>query len=134
MIGKNAVVEVDGAAFWLSPNGFFMFDGTVKSLPCSVEDFVYDNFDTTKGQQVTAGINNLFTEVRYYPSASASYNDKYVVFNYGEPMKGGVWYTVLKQEQVGLMQLYIQNLLQLNTMHQATYVSSSSWSRWFRSN
>jgi hypothetical protein len=94
LIGKNAVVEVDGAAFWLSPNGFFMFDGTVKSLPCSVEDFVYDNFDTTKGQQVVAGINNLFTEVIwYYPSAGASYNDKYVVFNYGEPMRGGVWYT-----------------------------------------
>ncbi len=94
LIGKNAVVEIDGAAFWLSPKGFFLFDGTVKSLPCSVEDFVYDNFDTTKGQQVVAGINNLFTEVIwYYPSAGASYNDKYVVFNYGEPMKGGVWYT-----------------------------------------
>ena len=94
LIGKNAVVEEDGAAFWLSANGFFMFDGTVKSLPCSVEDFVYDNFDTTKGQQVTAGINNLFTEVIwYYPSAGSSYNDKYVVFNYGEPMRGGVWYT-----------------------------------------
>ena len=94
LIGKNAVVEVDGAAFWLSPNGFFLFDGTVKSLPCSVEDFVYDNFDTTKGQQVIAGINNLYTEVIwYYPSSGASYNDKYVVFNYGEPIKGGVWYT-----------------------------------------
>ena len=44
LIGKNAVVEIDGAAFWLSPNGFFMFDGTVKSLPCSVEDFVFDDF------------------------------------------------------------------------------------------
>ena len=94
LIGKNAVVEIDGAAFWLSANGFFMFDGTVKSLPCSVEDFVFDDFDTTKGQQVAAGINNLFTEVVwYYPSSSSSFNDKYVVFNYGEPMKGGVWYT-----------------------------------------
>ena len=94
LIGKNAVVEIDGAAFWLSPNGFFMFDGTVKSLPCSVEDFVFDDFDTTKGQQVAAGINNLFTEVVwYYPSQGSSFNDKYVVFNYGEPMKGGVWYT-----------------------------------------
>jgi len=94
LIGKNAVVEIDGSAFWLSPNGFFMFDGTVKSLPCSVEDFVYDNFDTTKGQQVAAGINNLFTEVIwYYPSEGSSFNDKYVVFNYGERMKGGVWYT-----------------------------------------
>ena len=93
LIGKNAAVEIDGTAFWMSPNGFFMFDGTVKSLPCSVEDFVYDSADTTKGQQVNAGLNNQFTEVVwYYPSTGSDYNDKYVVFNYGEPMKGGVWY------------------------------------------
>jgi hypothetical protein len=94
LIGKNAAVEIDGSAFWMSPNGFFMFDGTVKSLPCTVEDFVYDSADTTKGQQITAGLNNLFTEVVwYYPSTGSDYNDKYVVFNYGETMKGGVWYT-----------------------------------------
>ena len=93
LIGKNAAIEIDGVAFWMSPNGFFMFDGTVKSLPCSVEDFVYDSIDTTKGQQVTAGLNNLFTEVTwYYPSTNSEYNNKYVVFNYGEKMKGGVWY------------------------------------------
>ena len=93
LIGKNAAVEIDGAAFWMSPNGFFMFDGTVKSLPCSVEDYVYDQADTTKGQQICAGINNLFTEVVwYYPSQGSDYNDQYVVFNYGEPMRGGVWY------------------------------------------
>ena len=93
LIGKNAAVEIDGVAFWMSPNGFFMFDGTVKSLPCSVEDYVYDQIDTTKGQQIYAGINNLFTEVIwYYPTTSSEYNDQYVVFNYGEAMKGGVWY------------------------------------------
>ena len=93
LIGKNAAIEIDGVAFWMSSNGFFMFDGTVKSLPCSVEDYVYDQADTTKGQQVYAGINNLFTEVVwYYPSTSSEYNDQYVVFNYGQAMKGGVWY------------------------------------------
>jgi len=93
LIGKNAAVEIDGAAFWMSPNGFFMFDGTVKSLPCTVEDYVYDQADTTKGQQICAGLNNQFTEVVwYYPSTNSAYNDQYVVFNYGEAMKGGVWY------------------------------------------
>ena len=96
LIGQNACCEIDGVAYWLSNNGFFAFDGTVNSLPCAVEDYVYDNFDTTKGQQVAAGINNLFTEVVwYYPSSGSTYNDKYVVFNYGEskqvPM--GNWYT-----------------------------------------
>jgi hypothetical protein len=94
LIGKNAAVEIDGVAFWLSNNGFFMFDGTVKSLPCSVEDFVFDQLDTTKGQQIYAGLNNLYTEVVwYYPSQGSDYNDQYVIFNYGEQMKGGVWYT-----------------------------------------
>src|SRR5210317_1792888 len=93
LIGKNAAIEIDGAAFWLSNNGFFAFDGTVKSLPCSVEDYVYDQADTTKGQQIYAGLNNQFTEVVwYYPSTGSEYNDQYVIFNYGEAMKGGVWY------------------------------------------
>ena len=90
LIGKNAVVEQDGVAYWISNNGFFLYDGTVKSLPCSVEDFVYDNFDTTKGQQVYAGLNNLYTEIIwYYPTQGADFNDAYVVYNYGER----VWYT-----------------------------------------
>ena len=96
LIGQNAVVEIDGVAYWVGNNGFFSFDGTVNNLPCSVEDYVFDDFDTTKGQQVCAGINNLFTEVVWwYPTANATYNDRYVVFNYGEsvnvPM--GNWYT-----------------------------------------
>jgi len=93
LIGKNAAVEIDGIAYWMSNNGFFAFDGTVKSLPCTVEDYVYDQADTTKGQQIYAGLNNQFTEVTwYYPSQGSDYNDQYVVFNYGEPLQGGVWY------------------------------------------
>ena len=93
LIGKNAAVEIDGVAYWMSTNGFFAFDGTVKSLPCTVEDYVYDQADTTKGQQVYAGLNNQFTEVTwYYTSQGSDYNDQYVVFNYGEPLQGGVWY------------------------------------------
>ena len=97
LIGKNAAVEIDGVAFWMSNNGFFMYDGTVKSLACSVEDYVYDQADTTKGQQVYAGLNNQFTEVTwYYPSTNSEYNDQYVVYNYGEgsgkQIPEGVWY------------------------------------------
>jgi hypothetical protein len=100
LIGMNAVVEIDGVAYWMSNKGFFLFDGTVKSLSCSIEDYVYDDIDTTKGQQICAAINNLFTEVVwYYPTEGASYNDRYAVYNYGESVgtaqgkiPGGVWY------------------------------------------
>ena len=97
LIGQNAAIEIDGVAYWMGNNGFFSFDGTVNTLPCSVEDFVYDNADTTKGQQINAGINNLFTEVVWwYPTAGSDFNNRYVVYNYGQnnaqlPM--GNWYT-----------------------------------------
>ena len=93
LIGKNAAVEVDGVAYWMSPNGFFLYDGTVKTLPCSVEDYVYDQLDITKGQQVNAGLNNLFGEVTwYYPTTSSTYNDQYVIYNYGESRQLPIWY------------------------------------------
>jgi hypothetical protein len=96
LIGKNAAVEIDGIAYWMSNNGFFAFDGTVKSLPCGVEDYVYDDIDTTKGQQINAGLNNLFTEVTWwYPTTGSDFNNRYVSYNYGETMKlpAGNWYT-----------------------------------------
>ena len=103
LIGQNACCEIDGVAYWMGNNGFFSFDGTVNSLSCSVEDYVYGDFDTTKGQQVTAGINNLFTEVIwYYPSSGETYNDRYVVFNYGEKtqLPTGVWYTGINTNSI----------------------------------
>ena len=97
LIGKNAAIEIDGVAYWMGSNGFFSFDGTVNTLPCSVEDYVYDDVDTTKGQQVCAGINNLFTEVTWwYPTSGSDFNNRYVVYNYGtvnNPLPMGNWYT-----------------------------------------
>ena len=97
LIGKSAAVEIDGVAYWMSNNGFFLFDGTVKSLPCSVEDFVYDDIDLTKGQQITAGVNNLFTEIIWwYPTSGQSFNNRLVAYNYlesmGSQVPGGIWY------------------------------------------
>ncbi|MDB2405084.1 hypothetical protein N9W19_00090 [bacterium] len=104
LIGKNAAIEIDGVAYWMGNNGFFSFDGTVNTLPCSVEDYVYDDIDTTKGQQVNAGINNLFTEVVWwYPTQGSEFNNRYVVYNYGQnnaqlPM--GNWYTGINTNSI----------------------------------
>ena len=126
LIGQNAAVEIDGVAYWMSNNGFFSFDGTVNSLPCSVEDFVYDNIDTTKGQQICAGINNLFTEVLWwYPSSGATFNDRSVIYNYGaKAPPGDLWVTgiiiqiLILIEQLGLTLLFILNLMQQLTIVQ----------------
>ena len=84
LAGKNAVVEVDGAAYWLSENGFFKYAGALETLPCLVEDFVYDDINLDSGNQmITAGLNNLFGEIMwFYPTASSGVVNKMVCYNY----------------------------------------------------
>jgi len=84
LIGKNACVEVDGAAYWMSENGFFRYAGKLESLPCLVEDFVYDDINLSSGNQmISAGLNNLFGEVIwFYPTSSSSVVNRMVAYNY----------------------------------------------------
>jgi hypothetical protein len=72
LIGKNACVEVDGAAYWMSENGFFNYTGQLVSMDCLVEDFVYDDINTNSNQLINAGLNNLFGEVIWFYCTMAS--------------------------------------------------------------
>ena len=84
LVGQNACVEVDGAAYWMSENGFFRFAGRLESLPCLVEDFVYDSINLSSGNQmVSAGLNNLYGEVIwFYPTTGSSVVNRQVTYNY----------------------------------------------------
>jgi len=84
LAGQNAVVEVDGAAYWLSENGFFKYAGALESLPCLVEDHVYDDINLSSGNQmISAGLNNLFGEINwFYPTTNSSVVNRVVTYNY----------------------------------------------------
>jgi len=84
LVGKNACVEVDGAAYWMSENGFFRYAGKLESLPCLLEDFVFDDINLESGNQmVSAGLNNLFGEVIwFYPTSTSSVVNRQVTYNY----------------------------------------------------
>ena len=95
-IGQHAAVFVDGAVYWMGKaGGFFVYDGTVKRIPCTVEDFVFSNVDPDDlginygaGNIVFAQYNSLFTEINwFYPKSGSTQNDRNVTFNYRE----GVW-------------------------------------------
>ena len=95
LIGMNAAVEVDGAAYWMSDNGFFRYTGKLESMDCLVEDFVYDDLNTTSNQLVYAGINNLFGEVTwFYPSATSNNVNRAVMYSYlDSTSKRPIWFT-----------------------------------------
>jgi len=94
LIGMNAAVEVDGAAYWMSENGFFRYTGKLESMDCLVEDYVYDNLNTTSNQMVYAGINNLFGEITwFYPESGSNVNTQSVTYSYlDSTAKRPIWF------------------------------------------
>ena len=95
LIGMNAAVEVDGAAYWMSDNGFFRFAGKLESMDCLVEDYVYDDLNTTSNQLVYCGINNLFGEITwFYPTSTSNVNTRSVTYSYlDSTAKRPIWFT-----------------------------------------
>jgi len=95
LIGQNAAVEVDGAAYWMSDNGFFRYTGKLESMDCLVEDYVYDDLNTTSNQLVYCGINNLFGEITwFYPTAASNNVNRAVTYSYlDSTAKRPIWFT-----------------------------------------
>lgn len=97
LIGQNALSYSDGIVFWMSgEGGFFMFDGTVKAIPCLVEDFVFttngDNLgiNYNSSMLVYAEHNSLYNEISwFYPTSDSQQINRCVVYNYAE----NVWTT-----------------------------------------
>ena len=89
-VSANCVVDVNGTAFWMSQTAFYQFDGAIQKLDCSVQDFVFDDINSTALGQVAVAVNVDFNEVTwYYPSDGEDYLDRSVTYNYLE----NVWYT-----------------------------------------
>ena len=83
LIGQNAALEVDGAAYWFSENGFFKYSGNLETMVCLVEDFVFNDLNTTATQLINAGLNNLFGEITwFYCSSGSTVLDRCVTYNY----------------------------------------------------
>jgi hypothetical protein len=96
-IGQHAIKYVNGVVWWMGQaGGFFVYDGTVKALPCLVEDFVFTNkgnnlgINYNAGEIVYAGLNHLYNEINwFYPKSGSDKNDRLVSYNYDE----NVWTT-----------------------------------------
>ena len=88
-VGINAAVDISGTAFWMSDDSFFMYDGAVKKIPCSVQDYVFDDINTNAKQDVFCNANSEFNEVMwFYPSKNSDQIDRVVMYNYAEQL----WY------------------------------------------
>jgi len=99
LIGMNAAIEVDGTAYWMSENGFFRYTGKLESMVCLVEDYVFDDLNTTSSQLIYASLNNLFGEVMwFYPTSTSNVNNRCVLYNYlDSTQQRPIWFTNANQ-------------------------------------
>ena len=79
----NAVAGASNMMFWMGTDKFYTYDGRVQTLPCTVRQYVFDNFNFEQSSQVVAGGSEQYSEVWwFYPSAGSDVNDSYVIYNY----------------------------------------------------
>ena len=84
-VSLHSAVDVNGTAFWMSQNSFYKFDGAVSKMPCSVQDYVFEDFSITNQPETFAAVNSEFNEVTwFYTSNDATQIDRYVTYNYLE--------------------------------------------------
>lgn len=89
IVSQNCVALTGGVSYWMGRKTFYRYDGTVQQLPCTLQRYVFDDFNYDQQAQVVAGTNERYSEVWwFYCSADSDQLDRYVVFNYTQ----GIWY------------------------------------------
>jgi len=87
--GPNAAIAVNDVVFWMGQENFYLYDGRIQVIPCTVRDYVFSDMNNQQSFKFHAGSIGSQTEVWwFYCSSGSSEIDRYVVFNYGQQ----VWY------------------------------------------
>lgn len=84
-LGPHAAADVNGVAFWMGTEAFYVFDGTVKKLPCTVQDYVFKDANLVQREKFHVGVNSQYNEVTWwYCSFTSDFIDRFVTYNYLE--------------------------------------------------
>lgn len=87
-VSKNAGAEVNGVVYWMGFNSFYVYDGAVRILPNTVEQFLFAEssegfINFQQREKIYCSTNNLFNEIWwFYPDKSNDEINRYVIYNY----------------------------------------------------
>ena len=94
IIGPNSKIVAGSVAYWMGTNNFYMYDGKISAMPCTVRDYVFLDISVDDGDKVYCSSDSGNNEIIwFYPSqsqgaAGSREVDRYVVYNYIE----NAWY------------------------------------------
>ena len=86
MISPNAGIDVGGQVYFMDEGGFYVYNGSVQTLPCSVKNHVFSNLNKSQAYKVFAAENSAYSEVTwFYPVGTGNTEiTNYVTFDYAE--------------------------------------------------
>ena len=89
IMSSRAVATAASVTYWMGQDKFYTYTGRVETLPCTLRNHVFTNFNVDQAAQVVCGTNEQWNEIWwFYPTAQSDYNDAYVVYNHLER----IWY------------------------------------------
>ena len=83
LIGPKAAVTTPSGVYWMSYNNFYVYNGTVQTLPCSVHNYVFSDINLTQSFKINAFTIKDKSEIGwFYCSSNSDEIDRYVIYNY----------------------------------------------------
>lgn len=82
IVGPKAMISMGDIVCWMGQGEFYMYDGRVQILPCTVKDFIFSDINEQQYYKIYAGTNSAFNEFWwFYPSTGSEEPDRYVTYN-----------------------------------------------------
>jgi hypothetical protein len=89
VIGPRGMVTANNVMYWMGLDKFYIYDGRVQTLPCTLREYVFKDINYNQADQVICGTNEGFNEVWwFYCSANSPWVNRYVVYNHLDR----IWY------------------------------------------
>tara|TARA_R110002020_G_scaffold473571_1_gene703032 strand:- start:72 stop:1961 length:1890 start_codon:yes stop_codon:yes gene_type:complete len=83
LISPNGAINTPKGIFWMDKKGFYTYSGQVQDISCTVQNYVFSDFNESQAFQVFGFVNKEFDEVGwFYCSSESAVIDRYVVYNY----------------------------------------------------
>ena len=87
LIGPKAAANGPNGVYFASKTSFYFYNGSVQKLPCSVQEYVFNDLELDQAFKCHMGINSEYGEMWFfYPSKEDATGEisRYVIFNYEE--------------------------------------------------
>jgi hypothetical protein len=85
IMSPRACTSANNVTYWMGTDKFYAYSGRVETLPCTLRNHVFQNFNYDQAEQVVSGTNEGWQEIWwFYPTANSNVNNAYVVYNYLE--------------------------------------------------